>query len=69
VRHLALRPRGRAAEEIDIATGTLDDPAAVPPQKHIWGEQKLDWVKLGDGLPMYAQSSAGPDAVLMTENP
>ena len=52
-------------DEIDVATGTLDDPSVAPPVKHIWGEQKLDWLKLDGGLPMYAQSSSGPDAVLM----
>ena len=52
-------------DEIDIATGTLDDPSLSPPVKHIWGEQKLDWVKLADGLPVWAQSSVGPDARLL----
>jgi len=53
-------------DELDIATCTLDDPLLAAPQKHIWGEQKLDWLKLDDGLPVYAQFSVGPDAVLLS---
>lgn len=55
-------------QEIDVATGSLDDPSLAPPSKHIWGEQKLEWLKLDDGLPVYAQTGAGPDAVILNPN-
>ncbi|GLU33718.1 GFA family protein [Trinickia caryophylli] len=50
------------AGEIDVATGTLDEPAAVPPTLHTWVSQKLPWIVLSDGLPQYArdgQSASG----------
>jgi hypothetical protein len=43
----------RLPGEIDITTASLDDPAAVPPEYHIFTSSKLDWVKLDDGLPLY----------------
>jgi hypothetical protein len=30
--------------EIDITTGSLDDPEAFPPTKQVFEEQKLSWV-------------------------
>ena len=47
----------RYPDEIDIATATLDDPAAVPPQRHIWTRSQVPWIKLGDGLPTFAERS------------
>jgi hypothetical protein len=44
--------RSRAGE-IDLAVATLDDPAALPPECHIWVSHRLPWVVLGDGLPCY----------------
>jgi hypothetical protein len=32
------------AHEIDITTGSLDDPEAFPPRKEVFVEQKLSWV-------------------------
>src|SRR5262245_34940814 len=32
------------AQEIDITTGSLDDPERFPPQKEVFIEQKLTWV-------------------------
>lgn len=38
-------------DRIGIAAVTLDDPEAIPPQRH-WGvESQLSWLKLDDGLP------------------
>ena len=45
----------RYPDEIDIATATLDDPAAVPPTFHIWARSMIPWVKLNDGLPVYPE--------------
>ena len=47
----------RYPDEIDIATVTLDDPAAVPPAFHIWTRSQIPWVKLDDGLPRYPERS------------
>ena len=47
----------RYPEEIDVATATLDDPAAVPPRFHIWTRSQIAWVKLGDGLERFPERS------------
>ncbi len=44
------------ADEIDIATGTLDAPGDAPPEEHTWTSQQLAWVRLADGLPRYPRS-------------
>ncbi|MGA0609129.1 GFA family protein [Caldimonas sp. KR1-144] len=41
------------AEEIDVTLASLDDPARLVPQRHIWVADKLPWVTLADGLPQY----------------
>jgi hypothetical protein len=38
-------------EEIDVSAATLDDPAQVTPQDHVWSASMLSWVKMADGLP------------------
>lgn len=38
-------------DEIDIATATLDDPAAFAPELHLWTSQALPWTLAEDGLP------------------
>lgn len=38
---------------IELNAGTLDDPAAVPPRRHIWTESQLPWFHLDDGLPRH----------------
>ncbi len=35
-----------------VRTGTLDDPAACPPDIHIFAASKRPWVVLGDGKPV-----------------
>jgi hypothetical protein len=32
------------SHEIDVTTGSLDDPEAFPPTKEVFPEQKLSWV-------------------------
>ena len=33
-------------DEIDITTGSLDDPEAFPPNRDVFPEEKLSWVSL-----------------------
>ena len=40
-------------DEIDITTGSLDDPEQVPPNAHTYVASGLRWVKMADGLPVY----------------
>ena len=45
----------RRPAELDVTVATLDDPAAAPPEYHIWVSQQLPWVVLGDGLPRHQE--------------
>jgi len=36
-----------------VTLATLDDPAALPPAAHIWMQDRLPWVILGDSLPRH----------------
>jgi len=55
---LTYRDEGRAAQ-IDVTLATLDEPAAVAPQMHVWTAHKLPWVQLDDGLPQHAGGAEG----------
>lgn len=39
--------------EVDVATGSLDDPDAVPPKDHVWAASRPRWADVADGLPVY----------------
>lgn len=45
----------QAPDEIDLATGSLDDPEAHPPRDHTRTSAKLSWVSLGDDLPRFPE--------------
>lgn len=45
--------------EIDVTLGSLDEPAALSPQMHVWVAEKLPWVLIADGLPQYAHGVGG----------
>ena len=36
-----------------VRVGTLDDPAAIPPDVHIYVRSKLPWVTLPEGAPNF----------------
>lgn len=40
-------------DEIDVTLASLDEPARLVPERHIWVADKLPWVTLGDGLPQH----------------
>lgn len=42
--------------EIDVTLTSFDDPAGFSPAAHIWMEDRLPWVIIGDGLPQYART-------------
>jgi hypothetical protein len=44
-----------AGDEIDVTTASLDEPNAVPPRDHTRTSSRLEWVKLGDGLPQFPE--------------
>jgi hypothetical protein len=39
--------------DIDIAAASLDDPALLPPQYHIWRMSRIAWFETADSLPRY----------------
>jgi hypothetical protein len=41
------------AEEIDVTLASLDEPAALAPQMHVWVGDKLPWLAITDGLPQF----------------
>ncbi len=41
---------------IDVTIASLDDPAPFAPQKAIWLEDKLPWVKLDESLPSFQKT-------------
>jgi len=52
-RLLSRRRNGTAS---GVALATFDDRNAFTPTEHIWVSEKIDWVRLGDGLPQYPQN-------------
>jgi len=38
-----------------VRVGTLDAPAALPPDVHIYTSTKLPWLDLGDGIPVFEE--------------
>lgn len=48
------RRNGTAA---GVALATFDDRDAIAPTEHIWVSEKMDWVRIDDGLPQYPQGA------------
>jgi len=38
-----------------VRVGTLDNPAALPPNVHIFTRSKLPWVRLPEGVPFFEE--------------
>ena len=45
--------RRRNGTATGVALAAFDDRNAFAPTEHIWVAEKMDWVKLDDGLPQY----------------
>ena len=45
---------GHQPDEIDIAAGSLDEPAAVKPGFHLYADCAPAWMNIDDGLPRFA---------------
>ncbi len=43
-------------DTVDITTSSLDEPERFPPTHHSWLSHDLNWVKFGDGLPVFQES-------------
>ena len=46
----------RSPDSIDVTLASLDEPAAIRPEDHIWTKRQIAWIKLDDGLPRFAKS-------------
>jgi len=44
------------ADEIDVTACTFDQPHPFSPADHTWTEDRLPWIRLADGLPVYEQN-------------
>jgi hypothetical protein len=55
---LTYRHAARPAE-IDVTLATLDDPALLAPLMHVWTQDRLPWVTIGDHLPQFPAGTAG----------
>jgi hypothetical protein len=38
---------------VEVTLASLDDPAAFPPEEHIWTTSRIRWLELGDKLPRH----------------
>ena len=50
---------GDPPTEIDVSLGTLDDPAAMPSDRHIWFTARLPWLRLDGHLPSHDRETDG----------
>jgi hypothetical protein len=48
--------RRRNGTAVGVALATFDDRHAFAPTEHIWLAEKIDWVRLDDGLPQYPET-------------
>ena len=48
------RRRPRRPDLVEVTLASLDDPAAFPPEEHIWTVSRVRWLVLGDELPRHA---------------
>jgi hypothetical protein len=46
---------GRAGTAAGVALAAFDDRHAFSPTEHIWVSEKMNWVRLDDGLPQHQQ--------------
>jgi hypothetical protein len=46
------------ADRVLIAVGSLDDPARVHIDDHVWTKDRIPWFDVADGLPRFATNSS-----------
>jgi hypothetical protein len=51
----------RSPDELDLTTCSLDDPERLPPRDHTRTSSMLSWLRIGDGLPRFAEARPAPD--------
>lgn len=48
------------ADEIDVTLSSLDEPAMLVPEMHVWVQDKLPWVVIADGRTQFAHGGSAP---------
>ena len=56
-------------DQVDLYTGTLDDPASVVPTHHVHVEEQLPWFETQDALPRYHRGKGGNTPVRVGPRP
>jgi hypothetical protein len=46
------------ADRVQIAVGSLDDPARVRIDDHVWTKDRIPWFDVADNLPRFSTSSS-----------
>jgi len=49
-----------ASARIDVNIATLDDPASIEPEYHIWVGSRVPWFNIEDDLPHYPDNGPEP---------
>ncbi len=49
-----------APSRVDVNIASLDDPASIEPEYHIWVGSRVPWLHIDDDLPRYTDE--GPDS-------
>ncbi len=49
-----------APSRVDVNIASLDDPASIEPEYHIWVGSRVPWLQIDDDLPRYTDE--GPDS-------
>ncbi|MDH3690775.1 MAG: GFA family protein [Gammaproteobacteria bacterium] len=44
-------------DEVHVNIGSLDSPQDFAPQKHVWVDQQLPWLRVDEHLPRYAATA------------
>lgn len=52
----------RDADGWSVNAASLDDPAQVPPRRHIWTMSRVPWFDPDDGLPRFRDGGDTPDS-------
>ena len=47
---------------VDVTVASFDDPAALPPQMHIWEAERIHWLDIADRLPRHPDAPLPPGA-------
>jgi hypothetical protein len=50
------------SDNIDVTIASLDDPEPFAPEKTIWLEDKLPWVRFNESLPSFPRNSKTSEA-------